>query len=420
MKTDDISRSELAVLDTIRMRGQATRSDVGTSVGLSTAMIARVVTRLQELNLIREAGRSIAAGPGRQAFLLELQPEAALVLGVHIGTDSARFLIADLHGKVRSFGETPSALFDGHPQPEIVALLAARARGAAAEAGVAWERVAAVGVALTGIIDSERGVCLVRSRTPGWEDFPLAARLGAALGRPVMLEETARAKALAELRHGAAGSAPHFLYVEAGNSIGAGIVIDRRPFRGVSGLAGELGHVTVDSAGPLCRCGNRGCVQASASARAVIDRAQELLRGGVFSTLSGRAGTLTLADLTEAAASGDKLALSLLTDAGERLGEAISMALNLLGLDLVIVGGVLAENSPIVLEAADRIVRLRVLPIVPRERTLLRSALGNDAAARGAALQAIDWLFEDPAARIVRTASARVAPPAALAMASSL
>lgn len=400
-----LSRSEVAVLEAIRAHGQTTRAHVAAAVDLSTAMTARIIARLQEIGLVREAGRSVVAGPGRQALLLELQPAAACVAGLDIGTEVIHLLLADLHGEPLLYRETPSSILAGLPQPEIAAALAGLVREIAAGAATSPGRIAALGVSVTGIIDGEQGRCLLRSNTPGWEDFPLGPMLGAALGLPVILEETARAKATAELRLGVAGGhacpSGSFLYVDAGASVGSSLVIDRRPFRGIRGLAGELGHVTVDPGGALCRCGNRGCLQATSSVRAVLAHARDLLQRGVFSSLSGREETLTLADLAAAAETGDKLALGLLTEAGERLGLAISMALNLLGLDLVVMGGVLVHNAPVVLEAAARIVRLQVLPIVSQPRTLVRSALGSDAAARGSVLQALDWVFAAPAERLL-------------------
>jgi predicted NBD/HSP70 family sugar kinase len=404
-----LSRTEAAVLDAIRTRGQTTRGDVAAAVDLSTAMTARIVSRLQEIGLVREAGRSAVAGPGRQALLLEVQPRAAYVAGVDIGTEVLHVLIADLHGVPLAYREIPSGVVAGRAQPEIVAILAALVREVAGDAAIPAGRIAAVGVSVTGIIDGEQGRCLLRSNTPGWEDFPIGAMLGQALGLPVVLEETARAKSVAELRLGAAGGdacpSGSFLYVDAGAAVGSSLVIDGRPFRGIRGLAGELGHVTVDPGGALCRCGNRGCLQATASARAILAHARDLLRRGVFSSLAGKEETLSLADLAAAADAGDKLALGLLTEAGERLGVAISMALNILGLDLVVMGGVMVQCSPVVLEAAARIVRLRVLPIVPVRRTLVRSTLGSDAAARGAVLQAIAWLFVVPSERLLGRAA---------------
>lgn len=402
--TSTLSRSELAALQAIRARGQATRGEVAAALGLGQPMTARVVGRLQALGLVRETGRTALTGPGRQPLLLEIHPGAASVAAIDIGTEVIHILVADLHGTPRTYREAPSALLAEKSHEEIVALLADLVRAVIREAGPASERVGAVGVAVTGIIDSDKGLCLARSNTPGWDNFPLADQLSQALDLPVVLEETARAKSLAELRLGAARGLSHYLYVEAGLAIGASIVINGQPFRGVSGLAGELGHVTVDPGGELCRCGNRGCVQASASALALVRHARDVLGRGVFSSLARVGDGLTLADVSAAAAEGDKLALSLLTDAGERLGEAIGMALNLLGLDVVVMGGRLAHCSPVVLEAARRLMRLRVLPIVPRERILVCSALGSDAAARGVALQASDWLLDAPVERLLTLA----------------
>ena len=405
----DLSRSEISVLSAIQAERQVTRAAVASAVGLSTAMTARVVTRLQAAGLIREAGRGVVNGPGRQALLLEIDPSAAYVVGLDVGTDIVHVLLADLQGTAVAYWEVSSSIFSDRARAEIISLLSQLARQAARDAGVDFRAVAAVGIAVTGIIDSDQGECILRSNTPGWEHFLVAESLGAALGRPVLLEETARAKSLAERRLGAAGpdACPvgSFLYVDAGTAIGASLVVGGRPFRGIGGLAGELGHVTVDPGGALCRCGNRGCLQATASARAVLTQAKELLGRGVYSSLAGQDETLTLAELAAAADRGDKLALGVLTEAGERLGIAIAMALNLLGLDLVVMGGALMRSGAVVLEAARRVVRLRVLPVVPRARTLTLAALGSDAAARGMALQAIDWLFEAPNERLMRSAS---------------
>jgi predicted NBD/HSP70 family sugar kinase len=396
-----LSRSEIAVLDAIRARGQATRADVAGAIGLGMAMTGRLVTRLQEAGLVRETARTGSAGLGRQALLLELQPDVAYVAGIDIGSEVVHLLIANLRGDVRAYREVPSSHLADKTQAEIVGALAGLVGDVVRAAAIPPARLAVAGVAVTGIIDGERGLCLIRSHTPGWENFPLAADLGAALGLPVVLDETARAKALAELRVGAAREARHYLYVDAGTAIGATIVIDGQPFRGISGLAGELGHVIVEQGGTLCRCGNRGCLQATASARAIVARAREHVQRGVFSSLAQVGEALTLDDVAAAASGGDKMALGLLTEAGERLGEAIAMALNLLGMDLVVLGGRLALCSPVVLDAAERIVQLRVLPMVPQPRRLVRSSLGSDASARGIAAQAVDWIFADPFTRLL-------------------
>src|SRR5437763_1790607 len=98
-----LSRSEVAVLDVIRRRGQITRTDVAAAVGLGPAMTARLVSRLQEAGLVREAGRAIVAGPGRQALLVEINPQVAYVAGIDIGSDVVHCLIADAQGRPRAY-----------------------------------------------------------------------------------------------------------------------------------------------------------------------------------------------------------------------------------------------------------------------------------------------------------------------------
>jgi len=142
-----LTRSEVAVLSAIYLGGQITRTDAAASVGLSVAMTARVVTRLQAAGLIREAGRGVVNGPGRQALLLEIDPSAAFVVGLDVGTDVVHILLADLRGTPVAYREVPSSLFSGRAQAEIIALLAQLARQAAREFGIAFGAVAAAGVA---------------------------------------------------------------------------------------------------------------------------------------------------------------------------------------------------------------------------------------------------------------------------------
>ena len=405
---EELTRSELAVLEAIHKRGQATRADIGAVVGLGPAMAARLVARLQDAGMVRGAGRAIVAGPGRQAVLVEIHPDAAYVGGLDIGTDVIHCLITDAQGTPRAYREAPSSLLDGQSQREIISSLATILQEVAAEAGLTLDRLTAVGVAITGVIDREGGICLLRSNTPGWENFAVGPQLAARLHMPVVLEETARANGVAELQRGQAHGQRHFLYVDAGMAIGAAIMIDGQPLRAIHGMAGELGHMIVDPGGPLCRCGNYGCLQASASARALVARAHDLLQRGVFSTLSRNREPLALRAIAAAAEGGDKLAYNLLMQAGEHLGTAISMALNILGLDLVVMGGRLAQCSPIVLEAVVRMVRQRALAIVPWERRIVCSTLGSDAAALGAVLQALDHIFAvEPAASVTEASGFR-------------
>ncbi len=144
-----------------------------------------------------------------------------------------------------------------------------RALAEAAREAARGQAVAAVGVGTPGPLDFERGVVRFAPNLPGFKNFPLKARLEALLGLPVELENDANAAALAEHHLGAARGARHSLFVTVSTGIGGGVIVDGKVHRGAFGQGGEVGHLTVLPGGPLCGCGNRGCLEAVASGRAL-------------------------------------------------------------------------------------------------------------------------------------------------------
>jgi predicted NBD/HSP70 family sugar kinase len=224
----------------------------------------------------------------------------------------------------------------------------------------------------------------------------LGSRLGGGL---IVVDDSVRAMGIAAQRCGPAQGSANFLYVFLGSGIGSGVFVDGRPYRGCSGVAGELGHVTIDDDGPWCSCGSRGCLEALASTSAVLRRVQErLAESRLMSTLRGpyEKGGLTLAALIEAARAGDKLAFQILDETGTYVGKVLAIALNLLGPELVVLGGPLAQDGGIILEAVQRQVRLRALQHISSQTRIICDDQGELAGARGAALLALDALFSSP------------------------
>lgn len=228
------------------------------------------------------------------------------------------------------------------------------------------KRPAAVGVSFGGPVRQEDGVVLLSHHVPGWEKFPLAEWLRERFGAPTFVENDANAAALGEWHYGAGRGTRSFLYITISTGIGGGIVIAGELYRGADGLAGEIGHMTVDRNGPRCSCGRRGCLEALASGPAIADRARKLLadrshpvEGRVIRELVG--GDLSLVTAREvalAAKRGDPLAAEILRDAGEALGFALAQAITLLNPERVALGGgVVKAGEPFlrhVREAANR------------------------------------------------------------------
>ena len=224
--------------------------------------------------------------------------------------------------------------------------------------------------------------------------------------QPVFVDDTVRAVGMLAHRCGVAQDSADFLYVLLGTGVGSAVFVDGRPYLGSAGMAGELGHVTVDEEGPWCSCGNRGCLEVMASTLAVLRRARErLAEPSLMSALRDpfERDELTLGALMEAAAAGDKLAFQILDETGTYVGEVLATALNLLGPEMVVLGGPLAQGDGIILDAVQRQVRLRALQHVSNETQIVCDDQGEFAGAHGAALRALDTLFtsEGSLARLI-------------------
>lgn len=312
-----------AVLNLIKEEGPIARVTIARQLGLSAASVTIIAGELHGLGLIREVAQAPSAG-GRPAGLLALNPGAARVIGIKLADDRLAGVLVDLEGSVQRSAERPIARHEVEAVVgEIVALVESMRRPAGGPP------LLGVGVGLPGVIDGETGVC-VDSPILGWQRVPLAELLSAALNLPVSIENDVNTLAVAERLYGAGRAATNFLAVTVGRGIGLGVVVDGHLYRGRLGGAGEFGHLPVEPGGPRCECGRTGCLEA-----VVGDRA--LLRAGV------EVGVIGLKDgpdaLTSAADAGDPAALAILTEAGTRLGVALSGLVNVLSPDLVILSG---------------------------------------------------------------------------------
>ena len=233
-------------------------------------------------------------------------------------------------------------------------------------AATGLDRATGIGVGFGGPVDVERGVILRSHHVSAWDDFPLRETLRERFGTPVALDNDANAGALGEARFGAGQGHRHVLYVNVGTGIGAGVILDGRIYHGAHGLAGEIGHVTVERNGRLCDCGKRGCLEAYASGRAI---------GGP--------------EVTRAAAEGDPAALRRIDDTARWLAAGIGAAVNVLNPSAVVLGGGVSEAGELLLAPLRSHLEAELMPGMPAPE-VLPAALGYDAGVIGALALAID------------------------------
>jgi N-acetylglucosamine repressor len=376
----------------------ATRRALATALGTSANRISPLVTRLLALGLVCE-GSPQEGLPGRPAAPLSINPDAARIAGLDIGGRNSRAVLTDAAGCVLSSLVRPTDTTAD--RGVILDQLAALVETICSASSLSPSSLAAIGVGLQGIVHVPSGTVLDWPNTPGWAsgwaglNVPLALgqRLGVDL---VLIDDTARAMGQAAHRFGQARGCRNFLYVVLGNGIGSAVFIDGRPYMGSAGIAGEVGHITVDENGPWCTCGNRGCLETLASTAAVLRRVHErLAEPRLMSTLRGayERNELTLAAVVEAAEAGDKLAFQVMDETGAYIGKVLAIALNILGPEMVVLGGPLARSDSIMLAAVQRQVRLRALEHVSRDARIVCDDQGEFTGAHGAALLALDRLF---------------------------
>lgn len=328
------------------------------------------------------------------AHELALQ-EGGLAIGVDLGATTVKAGVVDKKGeilanrKVETFAEKGPTVVIRQISFTIRELLN-QSRG---------EEIIGIGIGAPGVVTLDGGIVKHPPNFSGWTEVSLGSEIQKEFRLPVKVENDANVAALAEARFGAGRGHADFLFVIWGTGVGGGIILNGDIYRGPYGGAGEIGHVTIDYNGPLCGCGNHGCVEAYVGQRYLSERTRErlssLLREQKTQPENPPSkivelvkGNFTLIDpyiISLAAQQGDTLAHEILKEAGELLGVGLASVLNVLDLRYVIIGGGISAADAFVFEAIERSVRSRVLKPSKEHIRVVPAQLGNTAGMLGAA-----------------------------------
>ncbi len=260
------------------------------------------------------------------------------------------------------------------------------------------EKPAAIGVSFGGPVDAATGKVRLSHHVRGWENTPLREMLEAEFGVPVSVDNDANVAALEEHRFGAGKGLDSLLYITVSTGVGDGWILNGHPWRGAEGMAGEIGHMVVDPAGPLCLCGKRGCVERLASGPYIALQAREWLRlhperGQVLRTMcSDNLDAITGQLVSGAAARGDELAIMALSTAGWALGMGIGNVANLMNPQRFVLGGGVTASGDRFWEVIRRVARETALPEVHFD--IVPAALGDEAPLWGAVALAKDLIAD--------------------------
>lgn len=377
------------ILDLIRFTpGGISRVEIARRMALSRAAVTTIVNDLLASQIIREA-ESIIVRNGRPPIVLEINPMFGQVVGCDFGASHLRVLIADLSARILDEIEIELDIQRG---PEDCLAEADRLlRERLTSVGLDLDNILAAGVGVPGPIVTEAGMVLSPPLMPGWDQYPIRDELEKCWGFAVSLNNDAELGALGEWAAGAGRGEANLAYIKVGTGIGAGLLLDGRIYRGVTGSAGEIGHLTIDENGPVCTCGNQGCLEAIAGGRAIALQAQEAVRKGKRTQLTAiqPVESISAREVASAARRGDLLAQQILAKAGTHIGIAIAGLINLFNPGMIVIGGGVARTGDLLLEPMRQAVQTRSLPASTRVVRITTAMLGRRSSGMGAVIQAL-------------------------------
>lgn len=404
--------NRLLVLNCLREQGPLARVTVAQRTGLSRTTVSSQVERLLHEGLVREGEpQNAAPSGGRRPILVHFNEVAGYILGVDLGRTHCTLVATNLAAEVVARQSGPC---DTNRGPELtLRQLTAEIREFAARQGIAWDRVLGIGMGIPGPVDSVGRRLVAPPRMPGWHGVDIPAILGRELNVPIYLGNDANMGALGESRFGAGRGVEVLAYVKVGTGIGCGLVVDGRVYAGSRGFAGELGHMTIDELGPLCECGNRGCLEAVTGAPAIVADAVAGLSlrrmAGAGDPSLPAAATLTqapalagcalvdIADVVQAAQTNDAASQAAIMRAGELIGIALAGLVNLVNPSLILLDGGVARAGGLLIEPIRRAIAARSLAAASSVVRIEQGALGDNAIALGAVATVLDAAFGAPA-----------------------
>jgi glucokinase len=314
---------------------------------------------------------------------------APLFGGIDLGATKILSLVVSRTGSLLAEDIRPSLGAEG--RDAVIGRMVASLRECLATVGVDGRQLAAIGVSAPGPVDDAAGVTNPPN-LPGWHDVPLASLIGSQLNARCTLENDANAAAFAEHRWGAGRGSRHMLFLTVSSGVGGGIIIDGAIYRGVSGAAGEMGHVTIHENGRRCPCGRRGCLEAYSSGLAIAKQGYRIGRraSGALHARRAAAEPLTAKAIYELATAGDETARRLIADAGRHLGTGLASLINIFDPELIVLGGSLTKMGDLYLGPAQATVQRECSAQARRDVRIVIGELGDRAPALGVATLALE------------------------------
>ena len=390
-----LNRAEAEVVRILWKQASVSRPDIGRITGWSKAKTSQQIQNLLSKGYLVEAGEQASQG-GRKPRLLHLNRQLGYLVGLDIGATSIDLVLADVSGQILQRRAEPA---DVRQSPDaflsrcselILDMVTAQA--------CRPEQILGIGVGVPGPVDFARGVLVAPPLMPLWEDFPIRSFFQKTFPAAyVVIDNDVNIMALGELRAGGGAGVDDFLFVKIGTGIGCGIVSNGSMHRGSMGCAGDIGHICVDKQGPICRCGNTGCLEAMAAGPAIVEKAIKAAKNGASPLLrqmmDANSGALRPEDVSAACREGDQAALEIVRASGQMIGDVLASLVNFFNPSHIFLGGGITNIGNHLLIAIRQAVLRRSLPLATIHLSINFSRMGTDVGVIGALALAREYLF---------------------------
>ena len=383
-----LSTDELALLDAAFWAGGVARHALADTLQFSRSKTNALAAGLLDQGLLDEAGVQHSTG-GRRPETLRVHGRIGVLIGVDIGATSldVALMRPDLSLIARHSQEADVQAGPGPIMARLRALLPAML----AQNGIARESVLALGIGVPGPVNFTAGQLVNPPLMPGWDSYAIREDLREILDAPVFVDNDVNLMALGVLWR-QRKQIENFLVIKIGTGIGCGIVCHGELYRGATGSAGDIGHICVDPEGALCRCGNRGCVEAMAAAPAIVAMGLEAAQSGRSTILTDKLaqqGGLSAADVGAACRDGDAEADAIVRRSGRLIGQVLAALVNFYNPSHIFIGGGVAAIGPMFLAAIRQSVNQRSLALSTRHLEITAAPLGPETGLIGAGVLAM-------------------------------
>jgi len=390
-----LTQSEAAIINILRKNDCASRAEITNLTCWSKAKTSQEVTSLIAKGFLVEVGDGASQG-GRKPRLLQINSKLGFIVGIDIGATSLEIALADTACNILQRVAEPADVRQS--AEEVLGRCRDLIMEMVIKQNIHAEEILGIGVGVPGPVNFKTGMLIAPPLIPDWEEYPIRQFFKQSFTSSiVVVDNDVNIMALGEQSANHAEEIDNFLMIKIGTGIGCGIMANKKIHRGSDGSAGDIGHICVDKQGPICLCGNRGCLEAMAAGPAIAERAMEAAQNGKSEVLSRMMeennGVLTPEDVNAACREGDGASLEIIRSSGQMIGEVLASLVNFFNPSHIFIGGGIANFGNHLLIAIKRTVLRRSLPLATQNLVINFSHTGADAGILGAITLARDYLF---------------------------